>query len=318
MSLNVENKYQNLEDLINVSSYFYRNNIMNSINEDIIDNRKKISFSIEKFHKEFGTLTGKVKEKIFSLRKEDPILLLMTAHQPNLFPYSGVIRKATLNFVLGKELERKLGVQVVNFFGIADQDFTDDRWVKNTIIPAMDRRDGILTLNIDLPQMKMLKDVSKPSKKVLDNWKDMIEKWLHNTTRSINAFYKKQSFSNWDLIESTLHENFEKFWNMVEESSENVTTYSDFNTFIITKIVNEIWGYDTLFARFSECQKIFTKEFNYLIHRFNDYSNSLKNVIEILTENKVRSGVSKNEPDYLPFWYHCDCGGKARLKAEQS
>ena len=95
----------------------------------------------------------------------------MTAHQPNLFAYSGVLRKATLNHVLAKGLETQLGVPVISFFGIADQDFSDDRWVRSAQLPAVKKRDGVLTLQIKLPDKLRLNQVSKPSNDVVAGWK---------------------------------------------------------------------------------------------------------------------------------------------------
>jgi len=103
------------------------------------------------------------------------------------------------------------------------------------------------------------------------------------------------------------------FWEIVEEAHERAISYSDFNAFIISKIVNEAWGYDTLFSRFSDCQKIFINEFNSLLTDFRDYSSSLKEIIGFLHKKEGKKGVSKEETELLPFWYHCNCGSKARL-----
>jgi len=305
-------QFENFKELIDSCVSFYENNQEKIKDKSVNEKRNKLSMSIEKFHIESGTLTSKVKEKIVALRQGAPVLL-MTAHQPNLLPYSGVLRKATLNFLLGKELERRLDVQVVNFFGIADQDFTDDRWVKASLLPAITRKDGILTLNINLPNKIILKNVHNPSINTINKWKDEIETWLHNALYMINNIYKENGILNWDSKKSLLHHNFDMFWEIVEEAHERAISYSDFNAFIISKIVNEAWRYDTLFSRFSDCQKIFINEFNSLLTDFRDYSSSLKETIDFLHKKDGKKGVSKEETELLPFWYHCDCGSKARL-----
>jgi len=305
-------QFQNLQELIDSCSSFYEKNKEKLTDEAVGERRKQLSMFIEKFHSETGTLTSKVKDKIVALRKGSTVLL-MTAHQPNLFPYSGVLRKATLIYVLEKELERRLGVQVVNFFGIADQDLTEDRWVKSSLLPAISRKDGVLTLSINLPKSTILKNVPKLSIDIIKKWKDEIETWFHNATISINSFCKEHGISKWRSKEQLLHNSFEEFWEIVEEAHERATTYSDFNAFIISKIVNAVWGYDTLFSRFSDCQRIFYPEFNFLLSRFSDYSASLKEIIELFSKNARERGVSEKEHESLPFWYHCDCGSKARL-----
>ena len=118
------------------------------------------------FHNECGTLTPSVQKRIEDLENGNCIVL-MTAHQPNFFAYSGVLRKATLSFVLAKKLESVLKVPVVSFFGIADQDFTDDRWVRSCQLPAAQRSGGLLSIEVRLPEKLMLNRVPKPSLELL-------------------------------------------------------------------------------------------------------------------------------------------------------
>lgn len=313
MLINLDiNKFKNINELIDSIIIFYDNN-KKKLNDKAICNRRVVlSRLIEKFHIESGTITSKVNKKIIDLRSGNSIIL-MTAHQPNFLPYSGVLRKATLNYVIEKELEKRLGIKVINLYGIADQDFTDDRWVKSSLIPAITRKDGILNININLPDKIMINKVQKPSMDIIKNWKDLIETWLYDTTNSINNFCQENGIIKWNSKKSLLYSNFKNFWDIVEEAYKQATTYSDFNAFIISKIVNEVWGYDTLFSRFSDCNKIVIQEFYYLLDNFSNYSNSLEEIIKLLPDNEVKSGVSEIEPKLLPFWYHCNCGSKVRL-----
>ncbi|MFX0137751.1 MAG: hypothetical protein ACFFDN_29190, partial [Candidatus Hodarchaeota archaeon] len=305
-------EYKNLKNFMDSCISFFEKNKEKINIKSIKENRKKLSIYIEKFHTKSGTLTPKVKEKIMILRQEEPIIL-MTAHQPNLFPYSGVMRKATLIFTLGREIERRLGTKIVNFFGIADQDFTDDRWIKSSLLPSITRKNGILTLSVDLPKKTMLNNVPKPSINKINKWKIEIETWLNNAIYTINKFCKENRVSNWNSKESLLHHNFETFWEIVKDSHDRSTTYSDFNSFIMSKIINEAWGCDILFSRYSDCQKIFVNEFNYLLTNFSDYSSTLKETSKLFHKKEGKKEIIKEETDILPFWYHCNCGSKARL-----
>jgi hypothetical protein len=80
----------------------------------------------------------------------------------------------------------------------------------------------------------------------------------------------------------------------------------------MSRIVNDAWGYDTIFARFSECQQAFAGEFCFLLSRHKHYSRLLKEAGEIV-QNEGLAGVSEQEPFLAPFWYHCSCGSKAKL-----
>jgi hypothetical protein len=106
--------------------------------------------------------------------------------------------------------------------------------------------------------------------------------------------------------------NFESFWEIVGDAYESATSFSDFNSFFMSKIVNKSWGYDVLFSRFSECEQVFTQEFSFLISHFEAYSRNIRVALSM----DLGKGVFENEYETVPFWYHCDCGSKARLKAE--
>ena len=293
---------------------FYKHTSHKTSLERVRGRRSDLSVFAESFHRDCGTLTASVQERIADL-KEGRGVIVMTAHQPNFFAYSGVLRKATLNFVLAKRLEKLLGVPVVNFFGIADQDFTDDRWVRSCQLPAVQRSGGILSLDMKLPERLMLNRVRKPSRNVLKQWNAEIERWLDDATSSVRRLRKALDLPEMcsPACASTLHENFASFWTLVEGSYERAEQFSDFNAFLMSQIVNVVWGYDTVFSRFSECQQAFVDEFRFLLSRFRDYSRLLREATQIPREEGVEGGVSDQEPLLAPFWYHCDCGSKVKL-----
>jgi hypothetical protein len=231
----------------------------------------------------------------------------MTAHQPNLFAYGGVLRKATLNHVLARKLSERLDVPVVSFFGLADQDFTDDRWVKSAVLPDVERRNATLELRIPLPERIMLNKAPKPSETILDTWKRDIQNWIHRKTKSV------AELSGVQLDESEYLKNLTQFWNIVTDSHEKAGNCADFSGFIISQIINTTWGYDTLFCRFSECQRLFKREFSSLIDRFWDYSEAVRGAEE--RSRTKDEGVHGDEHLTVPVWYHCECGSKARLIA---
>jgi len=297
---------------------FYRQNQREMGSQRVLENRASLSSFAETFHKDCGTLTASVERRLEDLRNGAGVVL-MTAHQPNLFAYAGVLRKATLNFVLARKLEEKLKVPVVNFFGIADQDFTDDRWVRSCQLPAVQRSGGILSIDAKLPEKLMLNKVPKPSSDVLNGWRSEVEKWLNEAVRSIERLCRElglqEVFSA--STPSVLHENLGSFWKITEDCWERAKTCSDFSGYLMSKIVNDAWGYDTVFARFSECQQIFADGFCFLLSRFKDYSRLLKEAKKMPHGESMTGGVSDQEPFLVPFWYHCHCGSKAKLFLEE-
>ena len=302
-----------MRELIQYCADFYRENENETSSQRVLENRASLSALAEAFHKECGTLTTSVERRIEDLRK-GTALVLMTAHQPNLFAYAGVLRKATLNFVLARKLEEMLKVPVVNFFGIADQDFADERWVKSALLPDVERRDGVLEIRHELPEKLVLNRVARPSRQVLVNWHKEIENWLNRKLNSLGQFLKSFQFDV-HVDDKVLRQNLDEFWEIVEEAYVRARCFSDFNGFVMSRVVNQAWDYDTLFCRFSECEQIFERELCSLLSRFEEYSRCVK---EVITQSAgVQGGVYKHECDTIPFWYHCDCGSKARLLAEQ-
>jgi hypothetical protein len=304
------------QGLVRSCSSFYKNNQKEISTEHVRQARSKLSGFARVFHEECGTLTPSVKKSLEDL-KDGNCIALMTAHQPNFFPYSGVLRKATLNFLLGKKLEESLGIPVVNFFGIADQDFTDDKWVRSCQLPAVQRSEGIKSLEAKLPEKIMLNKTAKPTCDSLSEWKAEIEKWIDDATRSVNRLLGTtglaKQFKN--VSSRELHQNLESFWDMVEECYNRCGNFADFNAFLLSKIVNEVWEYNTLFSRFSENQQAFCQDFNFLLSHFGEYSNLLRQADEIRKKSN-EAGVSNQESELVPFWYHCDCGGKTKLHAK--
>ena len=304
--------YANLEELLRVCVDFYLRSLQRRDIPEVVKRRKQLAKWIRNFHQECGTLTPNLEASIRNL-EEASCLVLMTAHQPNLFAYSGVLRKATLNHVLAKKLSERLGVPVVSFFGVADQDFTDDRWVRTAQLPDVEKRNGVFELRFNAPERMLLNRVGKPSKQVLDSWENEIRNWIEKQSSTIE---RETQFSNLELDtrKADLVKNFEAFWELVQKAYDDAETYSDFNAFVTSRIVNEVWEYDTLFSRFSECQQIFGKEFSNLLGQFDNYSNCLKESLN--SENRLKGGVFDQEFETIPFWYHCGCGSKTRLTAE--
>jgi len=308
----VDPNFKNLQELVDSCVAFYEGNVEKMRLDSVRKRRADLAGFVERFHKDCGTLTPEVQKRLDDLRGGDCVVV-MSAHQPNLFAYSGVMRKATLIFVLAKELEKRLKVPVVNFFGVADQDFTDDRWVKSSLLPAVLRRDGLLSIHVKLPEKVLLNRVPKPSLWLLSHWKVQIQRWLDSAVSSVDRLCKTCDLATLNPHRDVLQENFGSFWRIVEDCYERSKSYSDFNAFVMSKIVNEVWGYDTLFSRFSECQQVFADEIAFLLSRNKDYSRFLEEAHELLSEKGISSGVSAEESRLIPFWYHCDCGSKVRL-----
>jgi hypothetical protein len=315
LDLNVKTAfcYETFQELVEACVRYYHNSLEEAADADeVAERRHQLAFWVRKFYEESGTLSSSVEESLDKL--EDPrCLLVVTAHQPNLFAYGGVLRKAVLAHVLANKLSTSLSLPVVSFFGIADQDFTDDRWVRTAQLPDVERRAGVLELRAAPQPRMMLNKVPKPSTQVLESWKNSVRSWVLAKSTSINKFCRENNLGSLaDNVDFMI--NFDSFWKIVEESYSHATSYSDFSGFLMSRVVNDVWGCNTLFARFSECQQIFGREFAFILSNFDRYSASVGETVH--SAECQASGAYEREPVTIPFWIHCDCGSKARLMAE--
>jgi hypothetical protein len=302
-----------MNELTTACCDFYNKQINKKNSNEILSRRANLAQYAESFHRKCGTLTPLIKERIAALTEADSILL-MTAHQPNLFPYSGVLRKSTLLFVLAKRLEAKLKVPVVSFYGIADHDFSDDRWVRSFQLPASARKDGVLEIKMDLPNKMMLYKVPKPSFGTIQRMQAEIQKWFDDSIISVRNLLGEKSPSF--CMPAEMVSNLKEFWDLVVECYRLSGSYAEFNSFLGSKIVNDSWGYDTIFARLSDCLPTFNDETVFFLKQFDEYSKALREAINEYDVEGVNGGVSSSEPEFAPFWYHCDCGSKARMSME--
>jgi hypothetical protein len=267
----------------------------------ILDNRMKLKECVRQFHSQANTLTAKVDSRISVLDK--PLTrIFFSLHQPNLFPYSGVFKKIVLADMLKERLEKEdeQKNKVINLFIVIDHDFIDETWVRLAQLPSVSNSGGVLELRYPYrtsQRWQLLSEIPAPSRKTLDLWRKEIRRWINNS-----SFTDKPSLAH----------NFENLWQLVEDSYRPARSYSDFNSFFMSNLVNNIWGYDTLFARLSDLSTPFKDGFKFLLYKFKVYSNALREAETCLLNSGINHiGVSSNTYLESPLWIHCRCGSKS-------
>lgn len=304
---------RNLGELAKNCAAFYRDNKSKMLGARVRTNRISLAKAAEKFHRDCDTFSSSAEESCGELADKECVVL-MTGHQPNLFAYSGVFRKASLNYVLAEKLKEDLGVPVVNFFVVLDQDFAGDRWIRSAQLPSLVRRGGALDLRAsfsDGDRETMVNEVAKPSVGQLEEWKRELEVWLSESLKVIAKFVGGERI---EAYEAEVAGNLQEFWVLVEEACGLSANFADFNAFVMSKIVNGVWNYDTLFLRTSDFEPSIEEEFCWLLAHFDGFSKFVKEGEELLTQRGVSLNVAGDGSDKAPFWYHCDCGGKVDLR----
>jgi hypothetical protein len=253
-------------------------------------------------------------------RLNDPSTkIFVSIHQPNLFAYSGIFKKIVLLQTLKSEVERKMqqrheetmhnnSKKIVNLFLLVDHDFMDG-WIRLALLPSVKHSLGRLELRLPVSNSKkwqMASNMPIPGRTVLNYWRKQITSWVRkNSTSLLHSSPSNKSYIN---------DNFEQFWHEVELSYSKAKSYSDFNSFLMSQIVNKIWGYDTLFVRLTEISSVFADGFGYLISNFSRYSDALRKAESMFLRHGINTGVSSSAYLNAPVWLHCKCGSKAPVK----
>jgi hypothetical protein len=276
----------------------------------MIDNRIKLQRAIERFQSQAGTMTTGVSD---SLKFLDNLTtkIFVSIHQPNLFAYSGVFKKIVLLQSLRHMIERqeqRNRVKTVNLFLIADHDFIDEVWIRLAQLPSIKHSLGRLELRLPISmsdRWKMVCNMPIPGRTILEYWREQICLWIMKNSAPYKA------------TKSIMLDNFEQFWREVELSYSKAKSYSDFNSFLISRIVNKVWNYDTLFVRLTDLSTAFEDGFRYLMDNFRLYSNSLRKAENMFLRYNIDTRVSSNTYLNAPLWLHCECGSKASVKIQR-
>ena len=270
------------------------------VDYDILQNRVKLEPLVRKFHSEAGTLSDNIKNQR-TLLTDPTTKLLVSTHQPNLFAYGGVFKKIVLLETLKTTIEKNSRARIINLFVVIDHDFIDEIWMRRAQVPSFHHSSGLLQLRFSVgpaEKWKMVCNIPRPRETILYNWKRQIISWIK---KSSSSSYQREK----------MIDNLNRFWEEVEIAYSKATSYSDLNSFLISRIVNGMWGYNTLFVRLSEIPHIFKNGFEFLISNHRSYADTLHQTEQELLSRGIHTGVSFKSHEKAPLWLHCKCGSKA-------
>ncbi len=280
--------------------------------EDILSNRRKLAKHIAAFHGQAGTDFPAVDQNRMNI--QDPSAqILVSIHQPNLFAYGGVFKKIVLLQTIKSMLEKGNGAsdtktRFVNLFLIVDHDFMDDVWVRVAQLPSVRHSDGVLELRMPITasnRWKLVRNMEVPPVAIVDHWRKQVASWIKNGSLTL-GLEKDERLA--------LFGNLEQFWKEVDESYNRARSYADLNSFIMSRVVNKLWGYNTLFVRLSDISEVFEGGFNFLLNNFRKYSEILSESDMMFLRSGINTGVSQRTYLNAPVWLHCKCGSKASVK----
>jgi hypothetical protein len=278
------------------------------LSEIVQTNRARIGKYIENFHNQAGTTSSNINKCITAL-KSPSTEILVSIHQPNLFAFAGVYKKIILLQCLKSIAERRDSRRkFVNLFLIVDHDFMDEFWIRHAQLPSLRHSNGILELRFPIrthDRWRLMCNMQAPRISLIDYWRKQVSSWIRNANSSLFPDKAKKC---------QLFKNLDEMWDQVAESYSRCKSYADFNAFIISRLVNTIWGYDTLFVRLSDIPEVFEDGFKFLISNYKKYALALNQSEDIFTNQGIDTGVSSSSYLNAPVWLHCKCGSKGSAK----
>lgn len=301
------------------------------VDKYVFSNRQLMVLPISKFHRDADTLTSSVESSINNLKSPSTRILVST-HQPNLFAYSGVFKKIvllqTLKDLLLESASDSYRFKVINLFLVIDHDFADENWIRVAQLPNIRNTEGIMQLRLPIDKTmrwQMARSIPLPNRNILEHWRAQLFSWIRKSTLFQHGYSSEMLLCNTAKrqvnlrsVKSALISNLESFWDLVEESYSTASTYSDFNAFIMSKIINRLWEYDTLFVRLTDLTKAFERGYGNLLKNHEIYSNILRDMEQLFLKRGVSSGVSSSSYLFGPLWLHCKCGSKAATKIREN
>jgi len=262
--------------------------------DKMLNKRKAFAKHVETFHK----------DSLIPLKADYNGIVLMSAHQPNLFPYSGVVKKIVLLHAIAEQLRETSHCSVMELFCFADQDFADELYFHKTQLPSVRSKSGTLDLRLSVPRefsKRLMCAVPKPNKAQIDKIKTEIQRWAIESSDSIANQCKYLGLRAPEVAVDT-HTVFE----IIDRANEMSTNMADFNAFFLAYVIEQC-GYDTAFARFSQSQQVFKDEISFILEHFDQYSGLM-----------ARSQAPPATKPPIPIWYHCRCDGKSDVEIVQS
>ncbi len=256
-----------------------------SMNQDQLRNLKAVLELSRSFHK-----SAKIpyeKERV-----DEETLVVETGHQPLFLPYPGIWRKAFLAEFLEKTIE-KLGRRAVALFGFLDYDFSSSKLLFQNRIPKMNKH-GFLNIGVRRPDdstiWRRFNTLPKPPE----------EKW-EKTVSDISR--------NYSGVEN-VSEIVEELWTSYDLSKN----FADLNAISFARISN-LMGIDVHFFRSSDVQreKLFERVWREVFERLDEF-----NIVQNETADKHDLEELKAGESDLPFWYHCECGGKVSMERKKN
>lgn len=283
------------------------NSIAENQNKDFIRdipnpiNRNLLSNVALQFHNNAGTLTDEVKLNLELFVLGKPIIRI--AHQPNIFAYMGVYAQFIYLNQVAKQLLNNHSINCSQINLLIDFDEAGEKRFRQAKFPDLYRKGGLLYINAPISQKdyhKFMFMIEKPTSILIEKWIMQLKNAIKNLqTLSSYNFDLKENYGKRMKIFSQLEE---EIW----DSYLRATTLSEFNSFLLSKIINKYWKIPTIFFPSSKTLPFLENYYEFLLSRYSDIRYTCENIISSLSKQgiTISNSVRMNNSAF-PFWFKC-------------
>jgi hypothetical protein len=277
--------------------------------------RRAIAGIGKEFHERAGTQMPQVANSIDVL--DHPVFVVEAAHQPNVFPFLGTFKKLVLAHYAAEALRTETTEPVVEVFGIVDQDFANRAVFRRALLPDILSKDGVLTLRsgVSKDDRRPMCALDPPDPQVLAKWEETLVHWLRRSIHELEGITRR--IYGKPIIDPDskrkVKANLDNIRHLVRECADRARTFSEFNAFFISQIVNRMFGYPTVFYEYSRLEADLTPQFAWLLSIRRRYVSSFNLHWRTVADQDIELNFPMVTDDHTPFWLHCECKAKAPI-----
>ncbi|MDH5506171.1 MAG: hypothetical protein OEZ02_02995 [Anaerolineae bacterium] len=274
--------------------------------------RKSLSQIIESFHRKAGTLTNAVGKNIKYFSDEKPILRI--AHQPNTFPYLGFFSQFIFLNCVTKTLLSDYNREYCQIYLVIDFDVAGEKRFRESRFPKILGKKSVLNLRPNIkPEAynKYMFAIEKPTEELVFRWISALRKVVFDDLEVLQIAGVKEISSgetkeSMNLIEAEIWESFRRS-----------SSLSEFNSILISRIINLHWDIPILFISSENTLPLLKEYYEFLLKIFPSLISISNSVVDSF-QNKgfeISNNMRLNNHDF-PFWYICQiCFSRVALKS---
>jgi len=266
----------------------------------------QLAYIARSFHKQAGTLTPRLEKSIEKLERNE--LRCLIAHQPNMFPSMGVVAPFILLERLTELLSEEHGISIAPFYFMVDYDWGDNARFRSAKFPDIFRQSGLLNYTDGIPRRRsraLMWLLEKPPRTLVSEWILDTHRTIHSSFASILASgvycmtdikrYRDFVLSNLELIQD-----------LIWESYERASSLTEFNAFLLSKIVNIHWDQEICFIPGHLVHAINGKSYDWITHQSNEIIQIAQKAISILTKYGYTPNFRIRNGSDTFLWYICE------------